>query len=405
MASIKIKYRPSTVKGEKGTLYYQIIHKRVVRQISTSYKVYGNEWDGFSQSIVFPSDMADEARKNDLTFMDEMIKSEHRYLCRIIASLEVKAEIYSADSVVNAFYRLSRENTLVSFMQSIIAQMKRYGQCCTSRNYASTLRSFMRFRKGRDIPLEMLDATLIREYEVYLKQVSVTRNTSSFYMRILRAVYNRAVERELIVQQYPFRHVYTGIDKTRKRALSFHAVKSIKDVNLAQSSSADFARDMFMMSFYLRGMSFVDMAHLRKSDLHDGYLSYNRSKTRQQLHVKWEDKMQEIVEKYQHLTQSSDYLLPIIALPNADEDKLYHNTENRITYHLKKIAVEAGIKGALTLYVARHSWATIARDRHVPLSVISEALGHDSEQTTQIYLSSIQTSEVDKANANILNDL
>lgn len=301
--------------------------------------------------------------------------------------------------------RKSHKHTLGNFMQNIIAQMKRYGQRNTSRNYASTLRSFMRFRKNQDIPLERLDATLIQEYEAYLRQVGVTRNTSSFYMRILRAVYNRAVEKELIVQQYPFRHVYTGIDKTRKRALSFQNIKSIKNVNLDQSPSADFARDMFMMSFYLRGMSFVDMAHLRKSDLHDGYLSYNRSKTRQQLHVKWESKMQEIVDKYRHLTRFSDYLLPIIALPDADEDKLYHNVENRITYQLKKIAMEVGIQGALTLYVARHSWATIARDRHVPLSVISEALGHDSEQTTQIYLRSIQTSEVDKANANILNDL
>ena len=84
---------------------------------------------------------------------------------------------------------------------------------------------------------------------------------------------------------------------------------------------------------------------------------------------------------------------------------IYHNIESRITYHLKNIGQMIGIQGNLTLYVARHSWATAARDHHQPISVISEALGHDSETTTQIYLRSIQTSEVDQLNAKLLSEL
>ena len=82
--------------------------------------------------------------------------------------------------------------------------------------------------------------------------------------------------------------------------------------------------------------------------------------------------------------------------------RLYHNAEARISYHLGKLGTKIGIKGKLTLYVARHSWATAARDNHVSISVISEALGHHSEITTQIYLRSIKSSEVDDANAKIL---
>ena len=88
-----------------------------------------------------------------------------------------------------------------------------------------------------------------------------------------------------------------------------------------------------------------------------------------------------------------------------EEQRLYHNVEARITYHLKKLGAKMGIKGKLTLYVARHSWATTARDKNIAISVISEALGHNSETTTQIYLHSIQTSEVDDANAKILASL
>ena len=118
--------------------------------------------------------------------------------------------------------------------------------------------------------------------------------------------------------------------------------------------------------------------------------------------VKWEPLMQEIVEKYQAQTASSPFLLPILSGDRL-YNKEYHNAQARISYHLRKIACAIGLPCPLTLYVARHSWATIARDRQIPLSVISEALGHDSEQTTRIYLQSISSPEVDKANASILS--
>ena len=173
------------------------------------------------------------------------------------------------------------------------------------------------------------------------------------------------------------------------------------------------ARDTFLMSFYLRGISFIDLAHLRKSDLKDGYLHYTRRKTGQCLTIRWEDDMQELMEKYQAQTASSPYLFPFLVDDGnkrrdktidkkEDEARLYHNAEARISYHLRKLGAKIGIKGKLTLYVARHSWATAARDNDISISVISEALGHHSETTTQIYLNSIKSSEVDDANAKIL---
>ena len=170
------------------------------------------------------------------------------------------------------------------------------------------------------------------------------------------------------------------------------------------------------MCFYLRGISFIDLAHLRKTDLKDGYISYTRSKTGQRLSIRWEKEMLEIVDKYQAQTASSPYLFPFLDCEakskngaikdkRQDELRLYHNAEARISYHLKKLGAKMGIQGKLTLYVARHSWATAARDKNISISVISEALGHNSETTTQIYLRSIQSSEVDEANAKILASL
>ena len=298
--------------------------------------------------------------------------------------------------------------SFVNFMNGIIPQLHANGQHKTWQHYRATLNSFMRFRQNKDLSLRKINAAMMESYESYLKQQNLCRNTSSFYMRILRAVYNRAVEQGLITQQYPFRRVYTGIDKTRKRAIPFDTVKRIKQLDLQQSPACNMAKDAFMMSFYLRGISFIDLAHLKKSDLQDGYLRYNLSKTRQQITVKWEPQMQALVDKYENLTENSPYLLPFLLYDNKKEKpsiQLYHNAESRITYHLKKIKQQLGIQGNLTLYVARHSWATAARDHCQPISVISEALGHDSETTTQIYLRSIQTSEVDRLNAQILSEL
>ena len=317
--------------------------------------------------------------------------------------------------------------SLFTFMNLLIALLLKNGQLRTMQHYKATLNSYMRFRNNQDITLQEINAEEMQSYEAYLKNVAkVCANTSSFYLRILRATYNKAVEKGFIPapQQNPFKNVYTGIAKTKKRAIPTASVSQIKHLNTINGTHGankltpkqELARDAFLMSFYLRGISFIDLAHLRKSDIKDGILYYIRSKTGQRISIRWEKDMQNIVDKYQAETASSPYLFPFLSsetkrknrtiLDNRqDELRLYHNAESRITYHLKKLGAKMGIQGKLTLYVARHSWATAARDKNISISVICEALGHDSETTTQIYLRSIQSSEVDEANARIMASL
>ena len=195
-------------------------------------------------------------------------------------------------------------------MQGVIAQLKQLNRERTSETYTAALRSFMIFRENQDLPLSGITSDLLLLYEAYLKNRGICMNTISFYMRILRAVYNRAVERGLIAQQHPFRHVYTGVDKAIKRAIPIKSIKALKALDLTKQSSLDFARDMFLFSFYTRGMSFVDMAYLRKTDLKNGVLTYRRRKTGQHLTIKWENCMAEIIAKYPE--NQTDYLLPII---------------------------------------------------------------------------------------------
>lgn len=399
MASVKVKFRPSTIEGKEGTVYYQIIQNRVIRQLKTDYRIFTDEWNENGSCIIVGS----SERSNLLLSLQERMEWDLKRLDMIIRQLDNRKAGYTADDIVASFQSNTEGQSLFNFMQGIIARLKQMDKIRTAENYSCTLKSFMQFRGDRDILLSEIDSDLMQLYEAYLHGKGAVRNTSSFYMRILRAVYNRALEKELMEQRNPFRHVYTGVDKTVKRAVPLSAIKRMKNLDLSLQPNLEFARDMFLFSFYTRGMSFIDMAHLKKKDLQNGFLSYRRRKTGQQLVIKWEKCMQEIVNKY-HTWDRNPYLLPILNFPNESR-KQYKYAQSRINVHLKEIANMIGVSIPLSMYVARHSWASIAKSKNIPISVISEGMGHDSELTTQIYLASLDNTIVDNANAQILKCL
>lgn len=402
MASVKIKFRTSTVKGGQGTIFYQVIHNRVARQVKTGYRIYESEWNGNLSEIVMPR--FDETRKAYLSEIRGKVANDTRKFRRIMASLEHNGNPYTSDDVVSAFVSFNPQNSFFSFMEEVITNLIKLSKIRISETYTTSLNSFRRFRNDKDVPLDKIESDMMQAYEAWLKTNGVSPNSSSFYMRNLRAVYNRAVEKELMPQRFPFKHVYTGVDKTVKRAVPLKTIRRIKEMDLSLNPSADFARDMFLFSFYTRGMSLVDMAYLKKKDLANGILSYRRRKTGQQLLIRWEKPMQEIVDKYD--TGSSIYLLPIIK-PHSkkDERTQYIYAGHNINRNLKSIGRNLGLSLPLTMYVARHSWASAARSKNVPLSVISEGMGHDSEATTRIYLASLDNMVIDRANSLILKSL
>lgn len=402
MASIKVKFRPSTASGREGSIYYQVIHGRIVRQIKTGFHVYDTEWDQKTSTVKIMQEVS-ESRKRYLYDVLERIGWDIRRLQAIIVQCDKQGKCYSADSIVEKFSQQADQQSLFCFMQGIIGQLKQLGKVRTSETYTAALASFMKFREGQDILLCEIDGNTMMLYEAWLKDKGICPNTVSFYMRILRAVYNRAVEKELTEQKHPFKHVYTGIGKTVKRAIPLKAIKHIKELDLTLKLHLDYARDMFLFSFYTRGMSFIDMAYLKKSDLKNGIITYRRRKTGQQLTVKWEKCMEDILAKYGENT-ATRYLLPIITNPCSDERTQYRNAICRINVALKEVAGLAGLNIPLTMHVARHCWASVAKSKNIPLSVISEGMGHDSEETTRIYLASLDTSVVDKANSLILKD-
>lgn len=289
------------------------------------------------------------------------------------------------------------------FMQSQIKSEREYGRIRMAEIHTTTLNSFNRFLEGRELPFKEMTPALLERYEHWLAYRHVRRNTSSFYMRILRAVYNRAVDKGLARQRHPFKHVYTGVSETVKRALPPPVIRKLARMDLGGDPHLSLARDLFLFSFYTRGMSFVDMAFLRPENIRDGRLVYARRKTGKTLSILWEPCMQAIVDRYPE--NPAGYLLPVITRASMDGKVLYRQYKTRIyavNRALKTISEILRLERPFTTYSARHSWASIAYHKSVPVSVISEGMGHHSEKMTRIYLSSLDNAEIDKANRTVL---
>lgn len=402
MTSIRLKFRPSTNPAKEGTLVFQLIHKRTVRRIRSKYRIRNDEWDKKLEEITIPSPASE--RYSRLKIIRSNIMYELKRLKAIAEKLDCSGKDYSLDEIIQKY--ISGTDTgcsVFDFIRAQAAHKKQLGKIRSSETYQTTLNSFMRFREGIDLTFDMIDSELMEHYEAELRRHGLLRNTSSFYMRVLRTNYRLAVEKGLTPDRHPFKHVYCGMDKTVKRSISFAEIKKIKELDLSRKRVMDFARDMFIFSFCTRGMSFIDMAYLKKNDLKHGCLTYRRKKTGQLLVIEWTKQMQDILDKYK--PNSTQYLLPIITREDGNERRQYQNQMRKINRRLKDIATSIKLPVPLSLYYSRHSWATIARCKDIPISIISEGLGHDSEITTQIYLDSIKSYEVDKANRKILKDL
>ena len=400
MTTVKVKFRPSTVEGRPGTIVCLVTHRRITRQITTSYKVFPHEWDE-EQSKPIPAD--NNGRTAIVQSITRKLRSDMERLDAIIKRFENRRHSYSSDDVVAEFRRAGGEHSFFNFMENAIVRLRQLNHIGTAKNYSAALGSFKQFRGNGDVSIDSIDYILMEDYQAYLISNGLVPNSISFYMRILRAVYNRAVEQGLTEDRRPFRTVFTGMEKTLKRAISINDIRRIRNLDLSLKLGLEFARDLFLFLFLCRGMSFIDAAFLKKSDIQNGVLSYRRHKTGQLLHIKAIKQIEEIINRYSN--KDSPYLLPVIIRPGRDERKQYETALRRVNKSLKIITEMIQLPVTLTTYVSRHAWATIAKSKNVPVNVISDALGHDSITTTQIYLASIDSTVIDRANELIISDL
>lgn len=297
-----------------------------------------------------------------------------------------------------------------SYIDYLVQVLILEGRIGTAQSYSKAKSSFLDFLLETNIGgtesiwIESIDNILIGRYNRYLLSRGLVRNSISFYNRVLRSIYNQAVKQYHLVDKRPFDQVYTGVDKTINRAIRESTIAKLLMLDLSYDKSLEMVRDLFVFSYAARGMAFVDIAYLKKANIHGDYISYCRKKTGARLEIKIESQIGRLIKKYTN--PNSRYVFPILDdISSDDEQEVYRHYQSKLASFNRKLKTLASMVDEplkLTTYVARHSWATAARNTNIPMSIISEGLGHKSERTTRIYLASFDESLIDEANVKLL---
>jgi len=391
MASVKVflnKYK--TNKDGSHPIILQIIKDRKKKVLWLGHSAKHAHWD---EEKSLP-------KKNhpNSTRLRNLILSKLTEVEGILLDLDNLGKPYTAQDVIEKLTVDERSEYFVVFTEKEIEKMKSLGQKGNAAIYQNTLNVFMTYRDEKDIAFKHIDVRELNKFKEYLLSKKSMPNTISVHLRTLRAIYNRAIkERAVSENLYPFKNYPIKIHATEKRAIQKEDIDKVIALDLSERPDLVFPRDLFLFSFYMRGMSFVDIAYLKVSNIHGDRLTYERKKTKQKFSIKLTYKAREIIKRYNNLKLKKSYIFPILQR-EGQEYLDYRNAMRLMNKKLKDIGDLAELEEPLSTYTARHSWATIAKRMGVATAIISEGLGHDSEETTQIYLDSFENDVLDDAN-------
>jgi integrase len=380
--------------------------------VTTPYRVYPDEWDASGRRLLIPYGRTERGRQ--LTEIENAMLGDMRRMEAVIRELE-KSGAYTVDQLIRRYRAVMTGNTIGAFSEKLASELEREGHQRTANTYRTAAARFLAFNNGQDPGTDQLNTTLISDFQASLKGEGCSMNTISFYMRTLRAIYNKAVAEGRTPRRAEnlFDGVYTGVATTRKLALSSNELAILLGLDPTAAANQNRknripnhlgqALAMFLFCYHARGMCFVDMAYLKKSNIHGDTISYRRHKTNQLIELKELPAMRRIIDWFAPLTADSEYLFPIITDPTKDPLLQYDSGLRLQNKRLKKIAALCGIKKRFSTHSARHSWATVAKSASLPLAVISEGLGHTNQRTTEIYLASLERSVLDHASRVVSN--
>jgi integrase len=395
MISVKIVLDKRSQKKD-GTypLKLRIVHNRQTYHLALGHSFSSKDWDGFSQQVK-PSCKT----LSNKTRFNAQLNKQKQQAWDILLKLQDEGQLdeISFSRIKSLLTKNSAETFVLEYGEEIKREMIQAGKLGNARVYATMLASISDYLKGRDIPLRQINYNFLKKYSAWYQGRGNTINGMAVHLRTLRALLNRAIkEKRLSPDHYPFREFKIKHEKTLKRAISSDALTTIKYFN-ARTKRQKRAKALFMFSFYTMGASFVDVALLKLSDIHDGRIYYKRRKTGHLHSIPMSKPLQAVIDEQTKGKTAHNYIFDVVrsddpavqAVQIRDELRRYNRT-------LKEIGELCGLNTPLTSYVSRHTYATIAKRKGVPTAVISEALGHSSEEVTQVYLDSFEQETMDE---------
>lgn len=387
-------------------LVFQIIHNRHKKILYTGFHVMKEEFDSEKGKVNTGRGLNVKINRD--------IRKMHRSLSERIHGFERSGEEYSVQDIASGIYRKPVKCFyLLKYIDAQVEWKKEMGKEGIAAAYLSTRRSLSKYMGNKDIRMSQVDLRFVGRYIDFLKHEGVGENTVNFYIRNFRTCYNLAVKEGLVLRgRYPFSDIHTKPCRTVKRALSCEDMSRLLHLYFPEDSVFRFARDLFLFSFYTQGMSFVDIAFLKQKHICGEIISYSRHKSKQLIHIGITPQIQDLFDRYGTNRKTGDkesYIFPIIDPEGTDKKQIseyrqYRSSLSRINRALRKIAGDLGLCIPLTTYVARHTWATLARDNGVPISTISAGLGHTTENMTHIYLKELDINHLKQINS-MMNNL
>lgn len=383
------------------TLIIQLLRERKRGVIFTTYRLLPEEFNKKRQKAVALSQRkADKELAKEVNFF---LEKQIEEIQRVITELDRDGKASTVGDIVHAYRQRYDNRYIHTFFLSQIEYLKKVGSQGTAANYQSTLIAFEKFLGGRRTHFDSVDTAMLMSFERHLQQISLQPNTITFYMSNLRAVYNKAQKMGYVLRgASPFDDVSIRISKTRKLAVGIDTIRQIATADLSSKPILDMARNLFMFSFYCRGMSFVDIAYLRLENIKGGAIHYCRRKTGQLYTIKIIPALQELIDRYSD--PRSAWVLPVMTsglVQIESEVEQYKRYRYALSKHLrsfKKLSKLLQLNDKISFNMGRHTWASIANENGVPVSVISVGLGHTSEKTTHIYLDELDNRKIDEAN-------
>ncbi len=366
------------------------------------YTIPAQYWNEQKQAVKANCPLIDNT-----TRLNNFLQKEKSKAIERVIALNDRGELerLSLKEIKNRVLNKQIAPMALAFCQEVMDEMNQAGKVGNARVYKTMRNSLQSFLKGRDVPFHQITFKWLKKYEAWYLSRGNSANGLSVNLRTLRALFNRAIKQQLVSREfYPFDQYSIKTEKTRKRAIGMEEITKLKAFE-PKTSRQERAKDYFFMSFYLMGASFIDLAFLKLSDIKNGRVEYRRKKTGQLHSIKITEPLWAILEKYVKGKQREDFILNI--LTETETRRQYTQARDEIRRYnrtLKEIAELCGIEANLTSYVARHSFASIANSKNVPLTVISQALGHDNPRTTEIYLSAFNDETMDEYHKLIIGE-
>ena len=401
MTTLKIVLRPNANKQGKHLIALRITKDRKNKFIGLNQYIKPNEWKNGKISSKHPEYLA----------LNEFLSQQENKASSIIRTLLDDGVDFSLEQFTQEFYGLTTASLSVSeFWLKRIDELNREGRTGYAKTIKDSYNAFFRFEKNKGLTFKQLNYNLLNDFVIFLKQRNYSDSGIAVRLKDLRALYNQAIKRKIVDRKhYPFDEFKVSKFKTAdsKRAIDKKQIQLIANLNLNKHPELHDAHNYFLFSYLSRGMNFIDIVHLKWSNISEGRLIYSRSKTNTRFNIKIEGQLAQIIEHYRAQQRPTQYVFPIISQDGLTPIQLQKEKDNALKVFnkkLKALAVLAGVSGKVTSYVIRHSYATNLKFRGTSTDIISQSMGHADMKTTQRYLKSFSNEDLDNANDNLLEE-